>query len=582
MSITSDSRSMMLQRETPTMADVLAQISADQDLTARRRQDMASAIRTLAKALDKTLSDLPAHPGFLRHRLKAFSPIAAGLTPTRWANTLSLVRASLKRLGLSHMPGRYTQPMAPAWAELTEKLDNRMLRFSLSRLARYCTVQAIHPEKVNDGVMAAFLTDMGDAALTGVPRDVHRRACLAWNTARAIIPDWPAAVLTVPSYVRSYVVPWQELPATLRSDIEAFLKHLAGGDIFEERDFKPLRAISIATRRRQLHGFVSALIRTGHGDQLHSLADVVDPSRAKDALRFIIDHARGGVTAPSPTTGHVQVHQTTKMLCSVAKYWVKSDSAIVVRLTTIGRNLDPDQRGLRDGNRLRLRQFDDPEAVGRFVQMPLRLLAAAQAIKRPTPKTATLVQLAVMVDLLQMAPIRLKNLAGLEIDRTILRSRGGVWRISFLGPETKNGEPIDITLPVESGRLIDIYVRSYRAILLHGNSQWLFPGREAGTAKSPDMLRTQIKNGMARHCGLEVNPHLFRHIAAKLYLEANPGAYGVVRLALGHRSMATTVENYCGTEAAAAFAHFEANVLRLREDAAKPSPPRRPRGGNAS
>ncbi len=88
----------------------------------------------------------------------------------------------------------------------------------------------------------------------------------------------------------------------------------------------------------------------------------------------------------------------------------------------------------------------------------------------------------------------------------------------------------------------------------------------------------QITKFVQRHCGLRINPHLFRHIAAKLYLEAHPGAYGVIRLVHAHRSVDTTTRAYCGTETAAAMRHFDENVLRLRAQA-PPTPKRKRRIG---
>jgi CheY-like chemotaxis protein len=45
---------------------------------------------------------------------------------------------------------------------------------------------------------------------------------------------------------------------------------------------------------------------------------------------------------------------------------------------------------------------------------------------------------------------------------------------------------------------------------------------------------------------LIVHPHLFQHIAALGYLNRHPGAYGLMRLVLGHRSVETTTKFYCG------------------------------------
>ena len=57
-----------------------------------------------------------------------------------------------------------------------------------------------------------------------------------------------------------------------------------------------------------------------------------------------------------------------------------------------------------------------------------------------------------------------------------------------------------------------------------------------------------------------------RHIAAKLFLDANPGAYEVVRRVLGHRSIDTTTCFYTGLETPAAVRHFDKTILHLRRD----------------
>jgi integrase len=63
---------------------------------------------------------------------------------------------------------------------------------------------------------------------------------------------------------------------------------------------------------------------------------------------------------------------------------------------------------------------------------------------------------------------------------------------------------------------------------------------------------------------LRVHPHLFRHLGAKLYLDANPGEYETVRRVLGHRSLQTTIDFYTGLETPAAVRHFDKTILNLR------------------
>lgn len=127
-------------------------------------------------------------------------------------------------------------------------------------------------------------------------------------------------------------------------------------------------------------------------------------------------------------------------------------------------------------------------------------------------------------------------------------------------------------MAAETIKLLDLYVARFRPLLLVRPSSSLFPNGTGGSKKSA-ALGLQISKFLRRECGLQINPHLFRHFAAKTYLEDHPGAYGVIRLVHGHTSVDTTTRAYCGTETAAAMQHFDDNVLRLRRQA--PPPPQR-------
>ena len=147
----------------PSLADVREMIVADEGLSLRRRQDVSSALRTVAKALGRRLEEMPAHPGYLRERLERFTPAMAGLSARRWRNALSLTRSALKLAGLAHLPGRYQEPLMPAWAELFGHLNDTRMRLGLSRLTRWCGVRGIAPDQVNDEVLSSFLVELCDA-----------------------------------------------------------------------------------------------------------------------------------------------------------------------------------------------------------------------------------------------------------------------------------------------------------------------------------------------------------------------------------------------------------------------------------
>jgi integrase len=129
----------------------------------------------------------------------------------------------------------------------------------------------------------------------------------------------------------------------------------------------------------------------------------------------------------------------------------------------------------------------------------------------------------------------------------------------------KNSEPLDYPLPPQTVELIERYLQEFRPRLAPAGSTALFPGRGGGP-KVAAGLAEQIFDTIHSYTAMRINPHLFRHIAAKLYLDANPGGYEVVRRVLGQRSINTTVRFYTVLETAQAVRHFDATILRLRKE----------------
>ena len=166
----------------PTLPGLRDQILADKALPLRKRQDVTSALHTLARALGKRPEEIPAHPGYIRDRLKGFTPAMAGLKPGRWNNVMTLFRFARKHLGLARVPGRYKEPLAPDWAELYRHVNGPHMRYGLSRLAHYCSVGGIAPEQVDDQVIGAFVQDLERRGHRSRPRFTGRPCPLnrAW------------------------------------------------------------------------------------------------------------------------------------------------------------------------------------------------------------------------------------------------------------------------------------------------------------------------------------------------------------------------------------------------------------------
>ena len=107
---------------------------------------------------------------------------------------------------------------------------------------------------------------------------------------------------------------------------------------------------------------------------------------------------------------------------------------------------------------------------------------------------------------------------------------------------------------------------------LHNQStSALFPGRNGGP-KTVQAAGLNIKGILLKECGIVFNPHAFRHLAAYIFLRANPGSYEIVRRLLGHKRIETTIAFYCGLENDAAFRHFFETVEQHRQVPAASSP----------
>jgi integrase len=175
-----------------------------------------------------------------------------------------------------------------------------------------------------------------------------------------------------------------------------------------------------------------------------------------------------------------------------------------------------------------------------------------------------LAQMAAAIALLQAAPIRLNNLTAIDVDKNLI-GRGNRLYLVIPEDEVKNGEPIDFELPAETRDVLAWYVREHRPLLISNPTDALFPGRR-GPAKSSHALAAQISRAVFKYAGLKFNVHLFRHAGGKLFLDARPGQYEVMRRVLGHRSIATTTSLYAGAETRSAGSHFASVIAERRRN----------------
>jgi len=546
-----------------TLAAVLEAIAAVPDLTPQRRQNMASALRTVARMLGRTLEAIPADPRQLARRLVEVAPEAAGITRAHWANTRSRLRAALE-LTRPMLPGRQLQPLSPVWQALYERLPSTNRQMQLSRLLRYLSARGIEPGMVTEAHSEAFVTALKEETLLRDPEATWRDIVWAWNRSRQEVAGWPEVTFAFASRRKTYSLPWTSFPPSLKADIDRYLDRLTGCDLTEDMPFRPVGPATRHLRERQLHTFASALVQRGRDPStICTLADLVAPDAFKDALRFFLDR-RGGKSSRG-------IEEIARTLKSVAKYWVKLDVATLDSMSRLVRQLSVKHRGMTAKNRERLRPIGDPAIRHAFLDLPRKLTRMAESGKLRPTRAALLAQTAVAIEILQQAPMRIHNLINLDIDRHLVRPariRGDL-HIVIPGHEVKNNQELDYPLPEESAALIGRYIEHHRPLLTTAENRALFPGPRGG-AKSEHTLALQITKAIFRFVGIRVNPHLFRHIAAMLHLLQNPGEYAVVTRVLGNRSIDVTAAHYTGLETTAAVRHYDQTILSLRRRGPRP------------
>ena len=535
-----------------SLADVIELISKA-EVPEKRKQDLRSAVRTIVKLLDADPASIVADPALLRRKVEEISPHAHGLSNGRWANIRSLLGKALA-LARPMIPSRNTVPVLAEWEALTQGLAFYR-RVSVLPLLRFLSMRSVGPAQVTAADLEAYRDAIHAARLRKSPEKTWDHLTWVWNGCVRDVPSWPSIMIERKPRRRIYVLPWANFPPSLKEDVDRFLDRLSGRDLSDDGPVRPARLSTIKTREYQLRVAASALVQCGHHPQtLRSIADLLSFERYQEILRVLMGR-HGGETSP-------QVGQIAAFLKDVARHWLKVDELELQRFKKIASRLAVGRRGLTTKNRERLRPFDEPETIAAFLGLPQRIRGVLNADKRSPRRKAILAQMAAAIALLQAAPIRLRNLTDLDVVKNLI-GRGRRLYLVIPEADTKNREPIDFELPAETAEILSWYVREHRPVLLKQPTDALFPG--AGTkAKSSGALATQISKTMLKFTGLKVNVHLFRHAGGKIFLDARPGQYEVMRRVLSHRSITTTSSFYAGAETRAAGQHFAAVIAERR------------------
>jgi integrase len=542
----------------PTLADVLAALEHDGLLPKPRRDGMCCSIRRVAKFLEREPVQLPARVGALRYGIARLHHAQLGISRKTLQNHVANVKTAVRRFaGVKRLSGGGI-PLTPAWKVLYDQTTIPRLRLGLSGFLRYCSACGIDPSSVSDETIEAFIHYAREVQFSIKPRDLHKQVTRCWNRAREGVPGWPQTVLTVPDFrQKAASLPWTAFPASFVEDIESYLALIGGQSLLDEdAPDQACKPSTIENRRTCLRLAASAAVKEGtESAELRSLADLVSPAIA----RLILDHylAKKNGEIVSFTMG------LAEQLYSIARIYVKAPETEIRALERYCIKLRAKRRkGLTAKNMTVIRKFKDPGNRARLKALPGKLFDEALAERDAPTQAAVKAGIALAIQVLLVAPMRLANLAALNLDKNVVRVGGiePIYHLVIPPEDVKNGEPLEYPLPKVVNEMLGIYLAVFWPRLCRKETSWLFPG-EFESYKTKGTLSGQIVKTITKELGIRVTPHQFRHLAAAFILEKDPANYEFVRRVLGHKNLQTTIRFYIGLETVDAVRKFSAMAL---------------------
>ena len=535
-----------------TLRDLLTAVEKRDALLVTRRRDLRSAVTRVASLLGNDPARIPLDLPAISARLATVSPVAAGLTSKNFTNIRSDFIAAVKISGLKPVRRLARTPLSPAWKKLLADLSGRRARLGLSRLARWASANGIEPREIDGATIAAFITEVCNSSLHRKPSSLHRTVALIWNEAAAH-SEFGLQTVQVPSFRRpAKRIEWAGLTHPLRKESDKYLIWCSGADVFDaDARSRALSPQTIKLRRNQIHAGVTALVASGvKPTAIKSLADLVSPENFKRILRRRHEMAGG--------RENVFNHDLAGVLVQIARQWVKVDAGVLAELTRLAGKVPMPVPGLTDKNKRRLRQFDDPAILQRLFNFPRRLWDEIKRDAEPNVQTLVKAQAALAVAILSYMPIRLQNLATLTFDVDLFLREGprATSCLELSASKVKNRTELAFDIPPEVAKMLIEYRNRIAPKVIGHRPDRLFVKAD-GTPKNQWSVAWLIRTYLKKRVGIELSSHQFRHLSAKVLLDAQPGNFETVRQLLGHKSLTTTVGAYAGIDSRRAGRHHQ-------------------------
>ena len=527
-----------------TLQDVIDGLNANPTLSATRRRDLRSAVTCFAALTGSTPAFVSLDLAAIRSVLDLMVPMQAKVSRKRWANLRSDLSAAIAASGLRPMLKTATVELSESWASLLDKAQERRLRDGLSRFARWASERQIAPQDVQRDVVDRFVADLETASLVRKIADLSQTIVRSWNGLVRTFPE--EGLRPIPVVKRTSGpprFPWQNLPASFRQDVDDYLKWASVPDPLDESARRtPLAPKTRRLRRDHVHSAVTAAVAAGiAGNSLVGLAVLTEPDTFKIILRYRWESEGRKLTA--------YTHGVAGSLIAIGREWVKVSSDRLMALKAIRSRLGVMPSGLTEKNKTMLRQFNDERLLAWLLGLPDRLWRHVTRQLKTSRREFIELQDALAIDILLAAPLRMKNMAALSFDEQIQwpHGQGKPAVILVKREETKNNVPLEFELPLELSDRLVAYRNSIAPAVIGKRPDAVFVTWR-GKPRTQAAIALSIEKTVLKYVGVRLTPHQFRHLAAKIMLDHNPGAYELVRQLMGHKNMQTTTNFYAGID----------------------------------
>ena len=443
-----------------TLADVIEKLQALPNLADARRRDLISAVARTATYLSRAPADLPTDAPALRAILADLHPAQLGIKAKSLMNVKANLASALRitRCMPRNLP---VVERSAAWGMFLENANAAHQVNALSRFVSYCCSKGIEPDAVTDDVMAGFRSFIDDRILGKDPVRLCKEMAQTWNGIVAR-NDLPLARLTTTANSQFRCRPLTAYPSSLQADIEAYLKRRAKIDLFApDSPDTALRSTSLRNTKAHLTQYCDALVNAGvDPGEITNLAAVVSASHMKQAFKAHIDR-----TGAPLKCGTLQNMAAT--LVVVARDHLGVSQTHLDEMLAVKKRVSTNPKGMTPKNSHRLMKFNDWQNVVRIVSLPDVLMERATASSKT--RTAALdAMYAVAISILLSCPMRMANLASLDLDRHLTTTRTGrhtIYSIRIEGTEVKNHEPIEVRLTADNSAILHRYITHFRSKL---------------------------------------------------------------------------------------------------------------------